>query len=43
MKSIRNKEDHISEKPFETVKCIKCGKGFSVMAIDKNQKEDKSE
>ena len=53
MKSIRNKEDHISEKPFEIVKCIKCGKEFSVMAIDKrskicpqcdnNQKEDKSD
>tara|TARA_R110002033_G_scaffold59359_1_gene108983 strand:+ start:174 stop:335 length:162 start_codon:yes stop_codon:yes gene_type:complete len=53
MKSIRNREDHITEKPFETVKCIKCGKEFSVMAIDKrskicpqcdnNQKEDKSD
>ncbi len=34
MKSDRNKQDHITDKPFKTIICDICGKEFSIMSID---------
>lgn len=34
MKQERNLKDHITDKPFKKIKCIKCNTEFSVMSID---------